>query len=123
MLIFLGILTIIILIVFYVVMAGATHGYAKHRWPSPETHYSGPDDSDRRMAATILWPFYWMFIWPFTKVNELTFSGIEKDAAKQVAKNKTRVADLHATREQVAASNAELENAELELEKEIAKTL
>lgn len=121
MFIFLGILFVLFGIVSYIVGAGATHGYAKHRWPSEESRYGQTDDSERRLWATVLWPCYWMFIWPFTKVNEQTFSHIEKQAALQIAKNKTRVADLHATRVQVAESNAELENAEVELEKEIGK--
>jgi hypothetical protein len=118
MFIFLGILLGVIL---YIVGAGATHGYAKYRWPSAVFHYGSMDDSDKRIAASVLWPFYWTFIWSFTKVNEITFSRIEKEAAMQIAKNKTRVADLEATRVQVEASNAELEQAEVELEKEIGK--
>jgi hypothetical protein len=123
MFIFLGILLTIIT---YIVMAGVTRGYAKHRWP-PIVEYSYYHDrnldknEDKRDFATWLWPFYWMFIYPFTKVNEVTFSHIEKEAALQVAKNKSRIADLHATRAAVEASNAELEAAEVELEKEIDK--
>jgi len=125
---FLGILFRIVL---YIVGAGATHGYAKHRWPPKivrrEVHREGhgwvcenqDDNSAARVSATIFWPGYWIFIWPFTKVNEQTFSHIEKQAALQVAKNKTRVADLQATRAQLEASNAELEQAEIELEREI----
>jgi hypothetical protein len=129
MFIFLGILFSIL---FLIVGAAATHGYAKHRWPSdtisscsirrcPQHSYSGTDDEDRRLLATWLWPFYWTFIWPFTKVNEITFSNIEKHAAKQIARNKVRIADLQATKAQVEASNAELEQSEVELEKELGK--
>ena len=114
-------LAILFGVISYIVGAGATHGYAKHRWPSESSHYGEMDDNDRRLTVAILWPFYWTFIWPFTKVNEVTFSNIEKAAAKQVARNKVRIADLQATREQVEASNAELEQAEVELEKEIGK--
>lgn len=114
-------LSILFSIILYIVGAGATHGYAKHRWPSKETYYNKTDDSDRRIWATCLWVFYWIFVWPFTKTNEVTFSVIEKQAALQMAKNKTRVADLQATRAQLEASNAELEQAEVELEKEIGK--
>jgi hypothetical protein len=81
------------------------------------------DDNERRILVTVLWPFYWTFIWPFTKINDITFSNIEKRAGHQVARNKSRIADLQATRAQVEASNAELEQAEAELEKEIAKSL
>jgi hypothetical protein len=119
-------------IIFYIVGAGVTHGYAKHRWPPKivrrQVYVTGngwewrdqDDNSGKREASTFLWPFYWLFIWPFTKTNEVTFSHIEKQAALQVAKNKTRVADLQATREELEASNAELEQAEVELEKEIS---
>ena len=118
MFIFLGILFSIL---FLIVGAAATHGYAKHRWPSDQHSYPGTDDEDRRLLATWLWPFYWTFIWPFTKVNEITFSNIEKHAAKQIARNKVRIADLQATKAQVEASNAELEQSEVELEKELGK--
>ena len=74
-----------------------------------------------RDFATILWPLYWIFVWPFTKTKEVTLSHIEKEAALQVARNKTRVADLQATRAQLEHSNEELEQAEIELEKEIGK--
>ncbi len=67
----------------------------------------------------LIWPIYWAFIWPVVKVNELTFSTIEKHAAKQIAKNKVRVADLQATRAELEHSNEELEAAEVELEKEL----
>jgi len=129
MLIFLG---IVLVIVTFIVGAGATHGYAKHRWPplivKRQVYVTGEgwvnqaqdDNSAKRIASTIFWPSYWIFIWPFTKVNEVTFTHIEKEAALQVAKNKTRVADLQATREQLSASNAELERAEVELEKELS---
>ena len=128
-------LTIVLFIVGYISIAGITHGYAKHRWPPKierrqvkvdgwNYEWRDVDDNDgNRVAATILWPFYWVFIWPFTKLNEVTFSSIEKNAGAEVAKNKVRIAELRATRDQLAASNAELENAEAELEKEIAKTL
>ena len=121
MLIFLGIL---LGVVSYIVGAGATHGYAKHRWPVKMVHryYSEVDDNESiRAAASILWPLYWVFIWPFTKMNEVTFSHIEKEAALHIARNKIRIADLQATREQLTASNAELEAAEVEVEKEMAK--
>lgn len=108
-------------VVTYIVGAGVTHGYAKHRWPSQEQHYSRTDDSDRRAWAAWLWPFYWVFIWPFTKSNEVTFTHIEKNAALEIARKKARVADLRATREQLQAANAELEQAEVEVEKEMAK--
>lgn len=128
MFIFLGILLGIVL---YIVGAGATHGYAKHRWPpllvKRDVYVTGEgwkgivqdDNSEKRGFSTFFWPFYWIFIWPFTKVNEVTFTRIEKQAALQVARNKARVADLQATREQLAASNTELEQAEVELEKEL----
>jgi len=128
MFIFLGILLGIVL---YIVGAGATHGYAKHRWPPKivrrQVYVEGngwqwqdqDDNSGARVSSTIFWPGYWIFIWPFTKVNEETFSAIEKQAALQVARNKARVADLQATRAQLEASNAEMEQAEIELEKEI----
>lgn len=125
-------LSILFGIIFYIVGAGATHGYAKHRWPPKIVRRqvytdSGwqwrdqDDNSGERVSSTIFWPGYWVFIWPFTKTNEVTFSHIEKQAALQVAKNKTRVADLQATRAQLAESNAELEQAEVELEREIGK--
>lgn len=115
------ILSIIFTIFLYVIGAGATHGYAKHRWPSNVTHYGYMDDIDKRGTVTAFWPFYWLFIWPCVKVSETTFSHIEKQAAHQLAKNKVRIEDLCATRVQVEASNAELEQAEIELEKEISK--
>jgi hypothetical protein len=118
-------LTILFSIVVYIVGAGATHGYGKHRWPTK----IGRDDwgntidanESTRIAASTFWVFYWIFIWPFTKTNEETFSHIEKHAALQIAKNKVRVADLQATRVQLEASNTELEAAEVELEKEMSK--
>lgn len=126
-------LTIVLCVVGYLVVAGITHGYAKHRWP-PEIvrrqHYiqgngwqwqDDDDNSANRVCSTIFWPFYWTFIWPFTKANEMTFDQAEKHAAKQIARNKVRIADLHATREELAKSNAELEAAEVEVEKEMAK--
>lgn len=115
-------LHIVFWVVFYIVGAGVTYGYGKHRWPSTVYDRYNTDDSDRRAWAAWLWPFYWTFIWTFTKAKEVTFSRIEKRAAQQVARNKLRIADLHATRVQVEASNAELEQAEVELEKEIAKS-
>ena len=114
-------LTILFCVISFIVGAGATHGYAKHRWPSNIKNYSDTDDSDRRTMATIFWPGYWIFVWPFTKVNEVTFSNIEKHAAKQIARNKVRVADLQATRVELEKSNAELEAAEVEVEKEMGK--
>jgi hypothetical protein len=120
-------------IVFYIVGAGVTSGYAKHRWPKKMVvrtryyQYGGSYQADEdenggnRVAATLLWPFYWTFVWPFTKSGEITFSNIEKHAAKQIAQNKVRIADLYATRDQLAASNAELAAAEVEVEKEVAK--
>jgi hypothetical protein len=116
-------LTILFIIVGYIVGAGITHGYAKHRWPSEITRYGSMDDWDRRTWTTCLWPFYWVFIWTFTKANEITFSNIEKKAARQVVKNKSRIEILQATRSELEASNVELERAEVELEKEISKTL
>lgn len=127
-------LSIVFSIVFYIAMAGVTRGYANHRWPPNvirrqvlvDYRWEWQDydtNSGNRDMATILWPFYWIFIWPFTKMNEITFSKIEKNAGAEVAKNKVRIAELRATRDQLAASNAELEKAEEELEKEIAKTL
>lgn len=124
-------LGIVLVIVTYIVGAGATHGYGKHRWPPlivrRQVYVTGEgwkwqdqdDNSSNRIASTIFWPGYWIFIWPFTKINEVTFTRIEKQAALQVARNKARVADLQATREQLAASNTELEQAEVELEKEL----
>lgn len=126
-------LIIVAVIILYLVAAGATHGYAKHRWPPKivkrqvYVQNSGyqwkdqDDNSDSRITSTILWPFYWIFIWPFTKANEITFSNIEKHAARQVAHNKARIADLRATRKELEDSNAELEQAEVELEQEIVK--
>ena len=123
-------LTILVSVVAYLVVGGATHGYAKHRWaPKMERKWMYGDyhtvdvNSARRNWATIFWFFYWVFIWPFTKVNEMTFSSIEKEAGKHVAANKARIADLRATKAEVEASNAELEEAEKDLEKEISKTL
>lgn len=114
-------LTILFSIVGYIVGAGATHGYAKHRWPSEYKDYSGMDDTDRRIWATICWPGYWIFIWPFTKVNEVTFSQIEKNAALEIARKKSRIEDLRATRAELEATQAELERAEVEVEKEMSK--
>jgi hypothetical protein len=118
-------LTILFSIIVYIVGAGATHGYGKHRWPKQMGHdgWGNPIDENEftRVAASFLWLFYWTFVWPFTKTNEVTFSHIEKHAALQIAKNKARVADLQATRVQLEASNAELEAAEVEVEKEMSK--
>lgn len=114
-------LNIVFWIVFYIVGAGVTYGYGKHRWPSNVYDRYNTDDSDRRAWAAWLWPFYWTFIWTFTKAKEVTFTRIEKHAAVQIAKNKVRIADLRATRDQLAASNAEMEQAEVEVEKEMAK--
>lgn len=116
-------LIILFSVITYIVAAGATHGYAKHRWPPKMggIYRDRDENEETRLWATALWPFYWSFVWPFTKTNELTFTHIEKDAARQVAKNKARVADLQATRAQLEASNAELEQAEVELEREIGK--
>lgn len=116
-------------IILYIVGAGATHGYAKHRWPEKLVSvcqgwgsYANLDENRfRKFFCTILWLFYWIFVWPFTKTNETTFSHIEKRAALQMAKNKKRIADLHATRAQIEASNAELANAEVELEREMGR--
>src|ERR1700728_3187178 len=117
-------LTIVFCIVSYLIAAGITNGYAKHRWPKKMVvkkryyQYGGAYNSDEdenagsRISATIFLPFYWTFILPFTKSGELTFSNIEKSAAKQMAHNRVRIADLYATRDQLAASNAELEAAE-----------
>ncbi len=116
-------LLILLSIVGYIVGAGITHGYAKHRWPSERTSYGQMDDTDRRIWVTCTWPFYWVFIWTFTKANEITFSNIEKKAGRQVLKNKSRIEILQATRSELEASNEELERAEAELDKEIAKTL
>jgi len=120
-------LSILLGIILYIVLAGATHGYGKYKWPPTiERQYIGycyvnvDVNESKRLWATYCWPFYWIFIWPFTKTNEVTFSRIEKEAARQIVKNKTRIADLAATRAQLEASNAELEKAEVELEKEMA---
>lgn len=130
-----GFLTFVLCVVSYLVMAGVTHGYAKHRWPpvivrrQVYVQYSGlqwqdqDDNGANRAFATIFWPFYWTFVWPFTKANEMTFSQMEKHAAQVVANNKTRIADLHATRAMVEESNAELAAAEAELDKEVSKSL
>lgn len=124
-------LTILFSIVTYLILAGATHGYAKHRWPKHMvkrrdeygTQYDSDENEGNRLGATILWPFYWVFVWPFTKVNEVTFSNIEKRAGHKVTLNKARIAELRATREQLEASNEELEAAEADLDKEIARGL
>jgi hypothetical protein len=128
-----GFLIFLLSVITYIVMAGVTHGYAKHRWPPKiekrQVYINGSgwkwqdqdDNSEKRGFATILWPGYWIFVYPFTKANEVTFSRIEKEAATQIARNKARIEDLQATRAQVEASNAELEQAELELEKEVNK--
>lgn len=113
-------------IVSYIVIAGATHGYGKHRWPpSMVKRWSYRDAEDenefQRVIASIFWPIYWTFVWPVTKASEVTFDRVEKHAAIRIAKNKVRIEDLHATRKELAKSNAELEEAELELEKETAK--
>lgn len=114
-------LTIIAIIVSYIVGAGITYGYGKHRWPSTLYDRYSTDDNDRRMWASWLWPFYWIFVWTFHKAKEVTFDRVEKHAAMRIAKNKVRIADLRATRDQLAESNAELEKAEVEVEKEMAK--
>lgn len=67
-------LSILLGVIVYVIGAGATHGYAKYRWPSDYTSYGQMDDQERRILAAVLWPFYWTFIWTFTKVNEIVFS-------------------------------------------------
>lgn len=116
-------------VVFYLVIAGATHGYAKHRWPKQIVkrrdayyrEYDADKNEPNRGFATVFWPFYWTFVWPFTKINEVTFSHIEKKAAVQIGKNKVRIADIHATRAELEKSNSELEQAEIELENEMAK--
>jgi hypothetical protein len=123
---------IILSIIIYLIAAGATYGYAKYRWPEKikqvkEYHYIGysyidiDENKNIRIACTVCWPLYWIFIWPFIKTNEVTFSHIQSSAAKLVAQNKARIEDLQATRAQVEASNAELAQAELELEKEVNK--
>src|SRR5271155_4248797 len=117
----LSVLGALLIVFFYAIIAGATHGYALHRWPNQETYYGEMDDNERRVLVTIFWPVYWAFIYPFNKIDEVTFSNIEKRAATQLARNRVRIEDLSATRAQVEASNAELEQAEVELEKEIAK--
>ena len=128
-----GFLIIVAMIVLYLVTAGATHGYAKHRWPPKivrrqvyvrGTGYEWQDQDDNsanRTTSTIFWPFYWILIWPFTRANEITFSNIEKHAAMRIARNKSRIGDIHATRKELEESNAELERAEVDLEQEIAK--
>ena len=116
-------LSIVFGIVTYIVGAGATHGYAKHRWPdeSDSTYYNRNSDPEKIIWATVLWPGYWIFIWPFTKTNEVTFSQIEKGAALEIARKKARVEVLRATRAELQAANEELERAEVEVEKEVAK--
>ena len=108
-------------VIAYLIGIGATFGYGKHRWPSNRIQYGELDERDKKYLSAILWPFYWIFIWPLTKTNETVFESIEKHAALQVVKNKTRIADLHATRIELEKSNKEVENAEVELEKEMAK--
>ena len=123
------IFTILFSVVAYIVAAGATHGYSKYRWPPKMVSrldnyynsYNADENEGRRIVATVFWPFYWVFVWPFTKINEVTFSNIEKNAALQVAKNKARIEELQITRAEVEKSNAELERAEVELENEIGK--
>lgn len=110
-------------VISYIAGAGITHGYAKHRWPSQAFKYGRMDDSDKRVLASALWPFYWLFIWPFTKLNEVIYTRAEKQAGVEVAKNKARIAELRATAAQLKASNDEMEAAEAELDKEIARTL
>ena len=119
-------LIVLSVVVSYLVMIGITYGYGKHRWPplmvKRWSYKDAEDDNEfQRVIAAVFWPFYWTFIWPVTKASEVTFDQVEKHAAKQIARNKVRIADLHATREELAKSNAELEEAELELEKETAK--
>lgn len=118
MLIILGILLSGLL---YAIMAGVTYGYAKHCWPSHRIIYGEMDDTDRRVIVPIIWPVYWLFIWPVVKVSDVTFSRIESHAAKQIARNKVRIADLQATRAELEHSNEELESAEVELEQELAR--
>lgn len=119
---------IILSIVSYLVAAGATFGYAKYRWPEnlvKQYQIYGWEwvdkNQNKRIVYTICWPIYWVFIWPFIKANEVTLSHIQSSAAKLIAQNKTRIEDLQATRAQLEASNAELAQAELELEKEVNK--
>lgn len=122
-------ISFLLYVVIYLVIAGATHGYGKHRWPKKIRkvrvgswdEHEQDDNVVSRVCATIFWPFYWTFIWTFTKTNELTFSFVERRAAKHIAGNKIRIADLQATRAELEKSNAELEQAEVELEKEIAE--
>jgi hypothetical protein len=109
-------------IIIYIVGSGATHGYGQHRWPIKMVrgYYETVDENGAtRTSAAVLWPFYWIFVWPFTKTNETVFDHIEKEAALQVAKNKSRIEDIRATREQLEASNKELEDAQVSLEKEL----
>lgn len=113
---------IIISIIIYLIGIGITHGYGKHRWPEKITGYYAEDrNAFPRIFASIFFPFYWLFIYPVSKANELTFNYVEKKAARQVQKNKIRVADLHSTRSELEISNAELEKAQLELEEELGK--
>ena len=82
-----GFLLFILVVVVFIIGAGATHGYAKHRWPSKIINQRETDDSDRRILATIFWPFYWIFVWPFTKADEITLFNIDKQAGRLVLKN------------------------------------
>ena len=122
-------ITMMLCTILYLIAAGATHGYAKFRWPESIVQrydryyhvYDADEHLPNRVAATILWPLYWILVWPFTKVNEVTFSNITHRASEKIVKNKARIADLQTTKKQVEASNSELEQAELELEKEMAR--
>jgi hypothetical protein len=124
-------LMIVLLVICYLVGAGITNGYGSHRWPPKMVRrsdgwgqlYEYNANESPKFWATLLWPFYWVFIWPCIKSKEITFSNMEKHAARQIAQNRIRIGDLHATREQLAASNAELEAAEVELDKAIARGL
>ncbi len=112
----------------YLIFCGITRGYAEHRWPKRMRYsYESRTDTDangtKKFFTTVFWPFYWVFIWPFTKANEVTFSLIEKKTAHKIKTNKIRVEEFKASKAQLEESNKELETAELELEKEIAKGL
>lgn len=122
------ILKLLLILAIYLVFGGITRGYVEHRWPKKMNYsYHANRDIDENEApkafATIFWPVYWLFFWPFSKAEETTFSFIEKKAALQIKANKIRVADFKASKAQLEESNKELESAELELEKEIAKGL
>lgn len=125
-------LIILFSLVVWLIAAGATHGYAQHRWaPKIERRQvrdgcnwiwkDVDDNASARVVTTVFWPFYWIFVWTYTKTSEVTFSSIERHAAKQVARNKSRIEVLQATRKELEESNAELQQAEIDLEQEMAK--